>query len=421
MILTELTDEESNAVGMALRPHRDLERRFGEDRDYLATFDLAMLGYRGFGERIAGDAIRKIDYVLHPKLKNLAVGEVLLLGDLSLSRADSGDTLSITVTDGSGVQKFRIVWDADGDRVAVTIQKCPADDPQYPHAPGVGYGTVMRDPDDAAENSCLGTLWGHDFHQFIDAMDVLRPVLADEIAAIPRQKPFMEGAAFSHQELVNIEIADVVRLDGGLPGRLCRHVYSAMLEARGAAILRSLSVRAEAVATWLEGQDCIWGGAAMTTHDGDNVMYAVRSAATGNLALLYNARNTSGPHTAFLAWKDASAGTATIVAARAGRHLFDVVASFLRGESPEAPSATIDLSSGKHDLGRETVETSILDLALCHVRFVESDLAELECGRMEMDESFERYEDFGFFVRANLVSECEDEDDAETEVEVPGL
>jgi hypothetical protein len=40
-----------------------LERN-GEDPTFLRDFQTALRGYPGFGERVAGDAIRKIDYVL---------------------------------------------------------------------------------------------------------------------------------------------------------------------------------------------------------------------------------------------------------------------------------------------------------------------------------------------------------------------
>jgi hypothetical protein len=196
-------------------------------------------------------------------------------------------------------------------------------------------------------------------------------------------------------------VRDVVRLDGGLPGRLARHVVSVMIEERGRKILMSLADRSEEIATWLENQGCVWGHAALTSHDRDNVMYAVRSNETGKLALLFNARNSSGPHTAFLATMDPEAGTASIVAAKGGKHIFKTVESFLKGETPDAPTTTIDLTSGTHDLGPEVVGTGILDLALCHVRFIKDDLAEVASGEIEMEDRFERVDDFEFFIEAN--------------------
>jgi hypothetical protein len=428
MILETLTEEEENAVETALRPYRTLLKRFGDDRNHLGNFDAAMLGYRGFGERLAGDALRKIDYLLYPRIKELQPGNELVLDGITLSIVKHDKELSVTVVDADGVQRFRINWknsrvDLDGwghggSTVEVKIQSCPEHDPQYPYADGIGFGTVMRDLDDPIEGACMGTIWGHDFFAFVEAMDVLRPSLSADILAMPRQKRFAENVSWSREELDKKEIADVVRLDGGLAGHLARHVFSTILRERGVAILTSLAHRTAVIAGWLEREGCIWGGAAMTTHSGDNAMYAVRSAVTGNLALLYNANNTCGPHIAFLAWKDVATGTATIAAAKRGRRLLETVASYLRGDMPDAPTATIDLSTGEHDLGRAMLETSILDLALCHVGFVEDDLAVVASDQIDRDEFFVLNEDFGFFIESNGI---DDEDDlALEEVVFPG-
>lgn len=410
----ELTEDERRAVDMALRPHRDLVRRYGDGAGYLGTFDAAMLGFRGFGERIAGDALRKIDYVLRPKLEGLDKGRELVVGGLSFVRTD-GDGLAVAVSDGTAAPRFRIVWQDEGaeaTRTDLKIQECPAHDPLYPHAPGIGFGTIQRDLQNPVENRCLGTLWGVDFYRFVDAMDVLRPALAAEIAAMPRQTPSMPGLPYSHEELFNLEIADAVRLDGGLPGRLCRRVFSEILESRAPVMLRSLAVRADELARWLEAQDCVWGGASMTTRDRDNVHFAVRSPATGSLALLTCARNGGGEFVAYLISTDEDRAVSTIHAARMGRHLFETVRAFVRGDPPDAPLATVDLGTGAHDVGRAIVETGIIDLALCHVRYLKDDVAAAAAagGEDDEDERFERVEDFDFFVEA---SSWADDDDAD--------
>jgi hypothetical protein len=412
MIIAQLTEEETAAVEAGLSTNRSMQPRYGNDPNYLRDFNTALLGYRGFAERLAGDAFRKIDYVLYPKLENLEEGQELKLEGVTFTHVKRSEGLSITAVDEEGIQRFRINWKPDvregweGTPTApqmfdVTIQACPEKDPQYAYAECLAHGALTRTPDDRIETTCGGTLWSHNFFEFMDAMDLLRPALAAEIAEMPRQKPMSDKVPYSFDELDKSMVREVVRIDGGLPGRLARHVVSVMIDERGRTILESLAGRAAEIATWLEDQGCVWGGAAMTSRDRDNVMYAVRSEETGKLALLYNARNDGGPYTAFLAWQDLEAGTATIAAARGGQHIFRTVEAFLRGDSVDAPTATIDLATGRHDLGPEMVGTSVIDLAMCHVRFTEDDLAEVASGEIEMDDRFERVEDFEFFIEAN--------------------
>jgi hypothetical protein len=404
MIIETLTGEESAAVEKALNSYRSMLPRFGSDPRHMGGFESALLGYRGFAERLAADAVYKLDYVLHPRLDALAEGDELHLEGVTFSHVKRGKGLCVTAVDGDGVQRFRIKWEPqyrpgreDPSMLDVTLQSCPPEDPDYEYAEGIGYSHLARD-DDRVESRTNGTLWSHNFFEFIDAMDLLRPALAADIAAMPRPKPMSDNVPFSFSEIDRAMVLDVVRLDGGLPGRLARHVVSTMIRERGSDILVSLADRSEEIARWLECQGCVWGGAAMTTSDRDNVLYAVR-AGDGRLGLFLNARNTSGPHTAFLAWKDPVNGTASIAAARGGRHIFSTVEAFIAGEEISAPMATIDLATGEHDIGPEIVATAILDLALHHVRFIEEDRKAVADG--EEDDRFERVEDFQFFIDAN--------------------
>lgn len=415
LTVEELTAEESKAVETALSPYRALVRRFGEDRERQRDFESFLLGYRGFAERLAGDAVRRIDYVLSPKLADIREGDELRLPGVTFShvRRDPDTSLSVTAVDDEGVQRFRLNWEADGDdRTQVTIQQCPAHDPQYPYADGLAYGTLLRE-NDPVENRCHGTVWSHHYFEFIDAVDLMRPALGAEILAMPRQKPLRDGFPWSSEELDKLSASEISRLDGGLPGPLARHVVETMLRERGSLMLRSIADRADAIASWLEGEGCVWGGAAMAMHDRDNLMYAVR-AGDGNLALLFQARNTAGPYTTFLVWKDDASGTATVAAAMAGQHVWRVVEAFLRGEAPDAPMATVNLATGEHDMGGEIVQTAVLDLALCHIRYVEGDLNATE----DEDDRFERVDDFEFFVDANSF---DDEDERAPEEIVPTI
>lgn len=411
MIAKNLTEEQTAAVDVSLESYRSMLQQFSSDPRFMKDFDTALLGYSYLGERLAADAIFKLDYVLHPKLDAMAEGDELHLDGVTFSHIKRENGLSATAIDNDGIQRFRINWvpdtrpslaGPDGERLMfnVTIQSCPPDRPQYPYADGIAYAHVSRHVN-RIESTCRGTLWGHNFFEFVDAMDLLRPALAAEIAAMPRPKPISDNVPYSFSEMDRLMVADVVRLDGGLAGHLTRHVVAVMLEERGRAILESLASRAEKLAIWLENEGCVWGGTAMTANGRDNVLYAVRSEATGELGLLLNARNNRGPHTAFLAWTNSETGTASVAAAIGGKHIFQTVDAFIAGERPDAPTATIDLTTGEHDLGPEVVGTSILDLALCHVRFVEEDLEEIAAGVFEMDDRFERVEDFAFFVEAN--------------------
>ncbi|NTF18166.1 hypothetical protein G6L37_07085 [Agrobacterium rubi] len=421
MIIDRLNEDEKAAVEKSLDSHRGLVRRFGKNPSYLKGMDTALLGYNGFGERLAADAIYKLDYVLHPKLAALKKGQDLHLDGVTfshVSRKNGG--LVATAVDPQGVQRFRVRWEpderhkgkGDGSKAYfhVDLQSCPEKDPQYAYAERIGSAHLTRVVDDRVESETGGTLWSHTFFDFMDAMDLLRPALSAEILAMPRPRPYMENFPYSFSEMNRVTVLDSIRLDGGLPGRLCRHVFSVMLQERGCNILWSLTERATELAERLEAEEHVWGGAALTTRGRDNVHYAVQGA-DGKLGLFVNARNSSGPYTAFLIWKDAVSGTASIAAAKGGKDVFRVVGAFVSGEVVDAPTATINIKSGEHDIGSEIVGTAILDLALQHVRFLEEDLKELDNGEFSFEDRFERVDDFDFFIEANEDFYL-DEDDA---------
>ncbi|MNU37233.1 hypothetical protein D3C71_258840 [compost metagenome] len=414
-------------VAEGLRTYADTLERNGEDPTFLRDFQTSLRDYAGFGERIAGDAIRKIDYVLWPKVSALAEGGMLELEGVTLSHAKrEGDVFSVTAVDPEGVQRFRIHWrqghkpDVQADasekeRVSVMFQSCPPDDPQYEYAEMIASASLSRLPGDSLNTSSRGLLWAVNFFDFIDAMDVLRPALSGEIGSMPRQTPWKD-LPFSFEEMDKMSVADIVVKDGGLPGAAARESVLTMLRERGTPMLASIAERSEQIALWLEGQGCVWGGAAQTTHGGDNVMYAVRSE-TGRLGLLFNARNNSGPYTVFLSSKNLENGTASLVAATGGRHVFRAVEAFLGDQTPDAPTATINLSTGEHDIGPAFVGTDILDLALCHLRFVEEDLVEIASG--EVSERFEREDDFQFFIDANSAFYLDREGEEDVHVAAP--
>jgi hypothetical protein len=413
------TQETTAAVADGLLAYAGMLERNGEDPTFLRDFQTALRGYPGFGERVAGDAIRKIDYVLWPKVSGLVDGEELTLEGVTFSQVKrEGDVFSVTVADPEGIPRFRIHWRTEhrpgpqggGDakeRDLVMFQSCPPDDPQYEYADMIASADLRRTPGDRLNTSSRGQLWAKDYFSFIDAMDVLRPALAAEVMAMPKQAP-QEGLPFSFEEMDKITIAEIVAQDGGLPGAHAREAVSTMVRECGTPMLASIAERSEQIALWLESQDCVWGGAAQTSQGGDNVMYAVRSE-SGKLGLLFNARNTSGPYTVFLSSKNPEDGTASLVAATGGNHVFQTVETFLKDEAPDAPTATIDLSTGEHDIGPAFVETDILDLALCHVRFTEEDLVEIAAGKSSG--RFEREDDFQFFIDANSDFYLDEKDD----------
>lgn len=424
MKFEELSEEQMAAVERSLGTYFSMkEQGYGENPDYLRDFETALLGYRPFGERLAGDTLRKIDYVLHPKLAGLKEGDELKLEGVTFSHVKRGDDdyLSVTAVDDEGTQRFRINWKKNTDRRAkpddkertrISFQSCPRDRPQYEYADGIASAEISRDPGDRVNTKSHGLVWAHNFFEFMDAVDVLRPALATEILAVPKQKRDAKYLDISYEEMDKQPVSNLSVLDGGLPGDLVRIVFNTILTERGSDMLLSLAERSETIAQWLEDQGCVWGGAAQTYHGRDNVMYAVRSEETGKLALLFNARNNSGPHTVFLAWKNPESGTASLVAATGGKHVFRTVEAFLEGTVPDdAPMATVDLATGSHDIGPEIVGTSILDLALCYVRYTEEYLAEIASGEAEMEDRFERVDDFEFFIKANSDFYLDEEDD----------
>lgn len=422
-----LNAEEQEAVDRVLGTFHSMKQRgYGEDPEYLRDFETALLGYRSFAERLAGDTLRKIDYVLHPMLADLKEGEELKLKGVTFSHVKRGDDgyLSATAVDDEGTQRFRINWKKDSssraaagdkEKLSVAIQSCPADRPQYEYAETIASAVLLRTPGDRINTTSNGLLWSPNFFEFMDAMDVLRPALAGKIRKVPKQKREESYLKLSYEEMDKAQVSNISKLDGGLPGERVRLVVNTMLKDRGTVILSSLAERSEQLAQWLEDQGCVWGGAAQTTQGRDNVMYAVRSEETGKLALLFNARNNCGPHNIFLAWKNPEDGTASLVAAKGGKHVFRTVESFLKGEVPEeAPMATINLATGEHDIGPEIVGTAAIDLALLYVRFTEEYLAEIADGEATMDDYFERVDDFKFYIEANedFYLDAEDEDNA---------
>lgn len=421
MIIENLTEEEAAAVEKGLQSHNSMLPRFGKDPQYLKDMDTALLGFRGYGERLAADAIYRLDYVLHPMLAALKNGQDLHLDGVTFShvKRSKDGRLSATAVDDEGRQRFRIRWNPDNRRgqkpdegeawFDVTIQSCPSNDPQYEYAEGIAHAHLVR-KQDRVESVTHGTLWSNHIFEFLDAMDVIRPALSEEIASMPRPRPMSDKIPYSHSEIDRIMVLDAVRLDGGLPGRLARHVISTMLQGRGEDILRSLAERCSFLARKLADEDFLWRGAALTTQGQDNVFYAVPSQCGEPVGLFMNARNSNGPYTAFLAWKDVASGTASVIAAKGGKDIFRVVEAFAAGEVPKAPMVTIDLKTGSHDLGAEVVGTAILDLALCHVRFLEDDFKDVADGKIAYEDRFERVEDFDFFIEANADFYLDDEE-----------
>lgn len=412
MKIAELAAQEAKAVEKALEVHLSLVDRFGNSEGHLNDMELALLGYRGFAEKLAADAFYRLDYVLHPKLSALKPGEDLHLDGMSFGHVTKkrDGSLVATAIDDTGAQRFRIRWKPefrpsglrdDGTKgFDVTLQYCPEHDPQYEYAETIAHSLIVRSKE-RVESRSSGTLWSHDFFSFIEAMDVLRPALSKEILAMPKPKPMSDNIPFSHLELDRMLVLDCINLDGGLPGRLCQHVVSSMIESRGEAIMRVLTERSSEILGKLVEDGCFWGGTALTTRGRDNVFYAVPSKDGERHALFVNARNTSGPYTAFIMSIDDSAATATIYAAKGGKDIFRVVGAFVDGQEIEAPKATINLSTGRHDIGPEVMGTAILDLALCHLRFLSSDFEEVAKGEYSYEDVFEKVDDFKFFIEAN--------------------
>lgn len=114
------------------------------------------------------------------------------------------------------------------------------------------------------EGSVEGTAALGAFQEFCDFMEVVKPSIPQAILDVAA------GTAWLTQISEFLDVRDLVRLDGGLPGRLARKRDSIVQSWGAQAGLLSVLDRYEAFANGLSETGAVWGQGFIGYNDGDN-------------------------------------------------------------------------------------------------------------------------------------------------------
>lgn len=372
------------AFELAMKSFREIDQRFGSDDPAYPSIDRMMGGYRGFAERVIGEALVCVDATICPLIEEADEGTDIhidgaVLGNVRHARKDDG-TLEhvVTVLGADGTPAFRLEFNPRAghgdDHVIVNdidVRECRADDPEYPYTNRIGSGHVQRDD---GESGARGFGYGEysDFAKFVAAMDILKPFVAANLDQVNRGQPF-GGTGLSHSQLNMIGYRDAVDFDGGLPGALCLEVSDAMAASGAKRAFRFMAKRLPAAISGLAAKGAEFGLNCLEFNDCDYMACSVTGPDDVPTAILVTQLNLIYDHDSYLAWNEMGADgepeKTVIVALKRGRDTLAAVEAFMAGETPVGPTGIYTHSDASISLPRDFLETSMLSVAPFSVNY----------------------------------------------------
>lgn len=366
------------AFEKAMQTFREIDTRFGSDNPDYPSIDRMMGGYRGFAERVAGEAFLRIDATISPLIESAAEGSNIAITDALLSnvrrRAKEDGTIehAVTVLDTDGTPRFQLEFNprrghGEEDCVVsdISICECPADDPEYEYADRIASAHVGRPfGDDGATG--FGYVEYSDFAKFAAAMDILKPFVAANLDKVEYGKA-VDGTALSFTQLGMANFTPALEHDGGLPGQLCLDVSDAMAMSGGKRAFRFMATRLEDTINGLVARGAVFGAKYLSFNDLDYLACAVAGHDGNPSAVLVTQVNLMFEHDSFIAWNDldtdGNPSKTTLVALKSGRQTLDAVEAYMAGGTPEGETATYNHADNTIDLPRDFMETSVLSTA----------------------------------------------------------
>ncbi|MCV9964631.1 hypothetical protein OIU34_22325 [Pararhizobium sp. BT-229] len=406
--MTTASPSREDAFEKAMKSFHDIDMRFGSDNPDYPSIDRMMGGYRGFAERVVGEAFVRIDASICPLIEAAEEGTDVAITGATLSnirhvaKTDGTTEHVATVLDANGNPAFRLEFNpraGHGDRECVvndiSVVECPVDDPEYPYSDRIASAHVGR-PDGEDGANGLGYAEYSGFAKFVVAMDILKPFVAANLDKVDYGKPFgNRGLTFSQINMISYLPA--LEFDGGLPGKLCLDVSDTMALSGAGRAFRFMSSRLGDTIRGLNTRGADFGTNYLSFNDMDYLACTVPGPDGAPSAVLVTQINLVFNHDSFLAWnvvdKDGTPTETHLVALERGRKTLDAVNDYMAGDTPEGPAASYSHADATVNLPREFMETSVLSTAPFSVGYTLETLRKRRGRIRDFKEMLETHED----------------------------
>jgi hypothetical protein len=366
------------AFNKAMRTFLEIDARFGSDNPDYPSIDRMMGGYRGFAERVVGEALVCIEATLYPLIENAAEGTDVIIDGAVLrnvrhvAKTDGTTEHVVTVLAPDATPSFRLEFNprvGHGDTESIvndiTICECPIDDPDYPHSERIVSGHVSHsDDNDGTRGHGYGEYSA--FAKFVAAMDILKPFVAANLDKVDRGTP-REKIGRSFSQLNMLEYRAAVDFDGGLPGALCLEISDTMVESGAKRAFRFMATRLTDAVSGLSDRGATFGLNYLSFNDSDYMACSIPGPDDVPAAILVTQINLVFDHDSYLAWneqgEDGKPAKTFLVALERGPDTLSAVEAFMSGEMPVGPTGTYTHADASVSLPREFLETSMLSVA----------------------------------------------------------
>lgn len=406
--MTTASPSREDAFEKAMKSFREIDKRFGSDNPDYPSIDRMMGGYRGFAERVVGEAFVRIDASICPLIEAAGEGADIAIPGATLSnirhvaKPDGTTEHVATVLDANGNPAFRLEFNpraGHGESECVvndiSIVECPADDPEYPYSDRIASAHAIRpDGEDGANGHGYAEYSG--FAKFVAAMDILKPFVAANLDKVDYGKPFgNRGLTFSQINI--IDYLPALDYDGGLPGKLCLDVSDTMALSGAGRAFRFMSSRLGDTIAGLSAKGADFGVNYLSFNDMNYLACTVPGPDGKPSAILLTQVNLLFNHDSFLAWnitdKDGKPAETHLVALKRGRGTLEAVDAYMAGYIPEGPAASYSHTDATVNLPREFMETSVLSTAPFSVGYTLETLGKKRGKIRDFRELLETHED----------------------------
>jgi hypothetical protein len=366
------------AFEKAMESFWEIDKRFGSDNPDYPSLDRMMGGYRGFAERVAGEAFLRIDATISPLIENAPEGSDVAMNSALLSnvrhvvKGDGTVEHVATALGADGVPRFRLEFNprrghGNEDCVVsdISICECPAHDPEYPYSNRIASAHVVRPHGDRGADG-FGFVEYSAFARFVEALDILKPFVVANLDKIQRGKP-VAGLGLSFTQLNMVNYIPAFEVDGGLPGRLCLDVSDTMALSGAKRTFRFMANRLEDTIKGLTERGAVFGAQYLSFNDLDYLACAVPGPDGNPTAVLVTQINLMFDHDSFIAWNelgtDGKPIKTTLVALESGRQTLKAVEAYMAGNTLEGGTSAYSHTDSTVHLSREFMETSVLSTA----------------------------------------------------------